>query len=297
MKLFPRDIKPLFCVDITSDKNSNVVNGAEFITKTATKEKFEEYDDKQEKLKQSIKKSKLPIWLEIILILCGYASLIILFSCITQGLKVGFATIWENASILIVIAGLLGIVSVSIHILSKNRQKKILEEEKVDQQIEEIDEYFLSLHDELNVPFDAVEIDLLSFRYKLKNEEICPRTISALQTTPYLNVIVATYATSDELHIVDLENVYSFKKSNIKSIITVNKQISIPTWNKEEGLRSEKFKPYKLTRNNVGDIFFKPFYILKIEKDGQSFGICFPPYELNEIERLTGLTATANIGE
>ena len=93
------------------------------------------------------------------------------------------------------------------------------------------------------------------------------------------------------------ENVYSFKKSDIKSIITVNKQISIPTWNKEEGLRSEKFKPYKLTRNNVGNIFFKPFYILKIEKDGQSFGICFPPYELNEIERLTGLTATANIGE
>ena len=52
-----------------------------------------------------------------------------------------------------------------------------------------------------------------------------------------------------------------------------------------------------MTVNKFGNVFFKPYYILEIEKDNQTFGIYFPCYELDAIEKLTGLTAVVSDGE
>jgi hypothetical protein len=106
-----------------------------------------------------------------------------------------------------------------------------------------------------------------------------------------MNVSVKLYETNDALHIADLENVYSFAKSELKVITTVNKRISVPTWNKDEDPRSGSFKRYKMTVNNIGNVFFKPYYILEIEHESQIFGIYFPCYELEIFEHLTGLKA------
>ena len=42
MEFLDHDMKPLFCIDVTLDKNNEIVNGSEFITRTASKEKIEE---------------------------------------------------------------------------------------------------------------------------------------------------------------------------------------------------------------------------------------------------------------
>ena len=89
----------------------------------------------------------------------------------------------------------------------------------------------------------------------------------------------------------NVESVYAFKRSELKTIKTVNKRISIPTWNKEEEPTAGAFKQYKLAVNNIGNIFFKPYHILEVEHNGETFGIYFPPYELATFEKLTGLKA------
>jgi hypothetical protein len=99
------------------------------------------------------------------------------------------------------------------------------------------------------------------------------------------------YATLDEVYIADLENVYSFKKSEIKALTTVNKRISVSNWNKREDPRMGIYIPYKMTVNNLGDIFMKPYYILEIEREGQAYGIYFPCYEIKTVEFLSGLKA------
>ena len=142
----------------------------------------------------------------------------------------------------------------------------------------------------MNVPDDAAGVDILHFRYKMKNGKIRPY-LSGLQTTAYMNVSVKMYETNDALHIADLENVYSFAKSELKVITTVNKRISVPTWNKDEDPRKGSFKRHKMTVSNMGDVFFKPYYILEIEHESQNFGIYFPCYELEIFEHLTGLKA------
>ena len=37
-------MKPLFCIDVTLDKNNETVNGSEFITRTTSKQRIEEFE-------------------------------------------------------------------------------------------------------------------------------------------------------------------------------------------------------------------------------------------------------------
>ena len=286
MKFSDHDMKPIFCIDVTFDKNNEIVNGSEFITRAASKQKIEEYENKQEDLEQTVEKIKLPLWLRIIKYLCGAFFLIALVASV----KAGFETALRNAPLLVMSGALCGILWIILHFFSKVKEKKVLKEENAEQQLEEIYEDFKNIHNELNVPDDAVEVDVLQFKYKMKNGKISPYA-SVLQTTAYMNTCVKMYETNDELHIADLENVYSFAKLELKVITTVNKRISVPTWYKDEDPRRGSFKRYKMTVSNMGDVFFKPYYILEIEHESQIFGIYFPCYELEAFEHLTGLKA------
>lgn len=286
MEFLDHDMKPLFCIDVTLDKNNEIVNGSEFITRTASKQKIEEYENKQEALEQTVEKSKLPLLLRIIKYLCGLFFLMVL----AASAKAGFEMALKNAPILVMSGALCGILWIILHFVSKGKEKKVLKEENAEQQSKEIYEDFKNIHNELNVPDDAAEIDVLFFKYKMKNGKINPY-LSGLQTTAYMNMSVKLYETKDELHIADLKSVYSFAKSELKVITTINKRISVPTWNKDEDPRRGSFKRYKMTVNNIGNVFFKPYYILEIEHGSQIFGIYFPCYELEIFEHLTGLKA------
>ena len=284
--MFKHDIKPIFCIDVTSDKKNEVLNGSEFITQTASKQKVEEFDSKQEELQETINKSKLPSWLRIV------ESLLFLYFVMVfaASARAGLETALKNAPALVISGAVCGVIGLLLFITAKIKEKKVLKEENVEETSQKINEEFISIHEELNVPNDASDIDILSFKYKIKKGEIKPCT-TGIQTTPYVNVCVKIYTTEDEVHIADVENVYSFKKSAIKLITTVDKRISIPMWNKDEDPRKGIFKQYKMTLNNMGDIFFKPYHILEIDHENQIFGLYFPCYELETIEKLTGIKA------
>ena len=158
-------------------------------------------------------------------------------------------------------------------------------------EVAKIDIDINAMYDELGVPHNAYYVDVLSFRYKVKNDKITATAVG-FQTTPYINFDLRMYITDDHLYLANIENLYAFKLSDLKTIKTVNKRISIPTWNKQEEPTKGEFKQYKLAVNNLGDIFFKPYYILEGEHNGETFGIYFPPYELATFEKLTGLSAT-----
>ena len=286
MEFSSYNMKPIFCIAVTLDKNNETVNGSEFISRTASKQKIEECENKQEDLEQAVEKSKLPLWLRIVKYLCGLFFLIVAASSV----KAGIGTALKNAPLLVIGALLCGVLWMILQFASKVKEKKVLKEENAEQQSKEIYEDFKNIYNELNVPDDAAEVDVLLFRYKIKNGKISPYA-SVLQTSAYINTSVKMYEANDELHIADLENVYSFAKSELKAITTVNKRISVPTWNKDEDPRKGDFKRYKMTVNNMGDVFFKPYYILELEHDSQIFGIYFPCYELEILESLTGLKA------
>lgn len=279
-------MNPVFGIDVTRDKHNKRLTGRGFITQTVSKQTSDQYDAKQEKLEQTVEKSKLPRWLRIVKYLLGLYAGMVFVATVRAGLEQAL----QNAPVLVISGAVSGVVWGALHIISKQKESKVLKEDNADQQVKEINQGVEDIYKELNVPREALTVDVLTFKYKEKGEKIVPYA-SGLQTTAYINFEVRLYATSDAIHIADRESVYSFAKNELRAITTVNKRISVPSWNKDCDPRKGEFKPYKMTVSNMGDVFFKPYHILEIEHDGQSFGIYFPCYERAAFEVTTGLRA------
>ena len=279
-------MKPIFGLDITDSKDNDVFNGEEFITKTVSKEKYDEYTMLQERLDNTVASSKQPLWLRIIKAICGIYALL----CAVAIVRAGIGTAYKNAPAIVISAAACAVIWVVLHIIALRQEKQVLEEENAVGQLEKIEFGMKAMYDELDVPSIAVSVDVLMFRYKVKDGEICPKTVG-FQSTPYMNLDAMVYVQDDCLCIADLEKVYSFKLSEIKGIKTVNRRISISNWNKEEHPMKGEYSQYKMTVNNMGEVFFKPYHILEIEHDGELYGLYFPCYELDTFELLTGHTA------
>ena len=77
----------------------------------------------------------------------------------------------------------------------------------------------------------------------------------------------------------------------MKNIQIVKKHIRVAGWNKETPPNKGIYKQYKLTVDQYGCVHSKTYGILELERNGQSYGLYIPCYELPRIEKLTGLTA------
>ena len=276
-------MKPVFGIDITNNKKNESINSNEFIIQTTSNQKAEELKEKQETLLETIEESKYPLWVRIVKTLCGFFVLIVLVAVAKSLPSVGFNQAMRNAPVLIIGGFLSGIVWLILQFFTKRKEKRVMSEQNAEQQMEELDTNCQNIYDELTVPKDAVSVDVLFFRYKTKNGKVTPKTIG-MQITPYMNLNVKIFKTEDNLCLADLESLFAFPLSSLQTIKTVKKRISVSAWNKEEEPTKGAFKPYKMTVDQFGRIFFKPYHILELMHNGRIYGIYFPCYELSTFE-------------
>lgn len=283
-------MKPLFCIDVTENKKNEEINGRELITATAPQVHAERLENKQEELEQTLEKSQLPAAVRMIKFLCGCFGAIVLCAVVKSTYSNGFAQAWKNAPVLILAGVICAVAWVVLQVISKTKEKRVLEERGAEETAAAIQKDIESVYESLGVPFNAPTVDVLMFRYRIKDGEPVAKEMG-LQTTPYLNLEVRLYVDGDALCVADLENVYTIPRAALKRMRTVKKRIAVPVWNKEEGPDQGSYKSYKLTVSNMGDVFFKPYHVLEFEHEGESWGIYFPCYEKDVFEAVTGLHA------
>ena len=281
-------MKPVFCIDVTENKDNETINGGEFVIKTVSKERSEKMEDALERAMDTEEKAKLPLPYLIIEWICGSAGLLIASVSIGACLEIGFTTAYQNAPYFFYIAGACLIVWLILFLLSKKREKEVLDDTTVRNTEQELNANSKAIYDELGVPSDAPNCDILTFTYKIKNGETKVKNNGVVD---YLNIDMRVYLQDNCLCIADLEEVHAFPLAELTGIKTVNKRISIPLWNKEEAYNKGEYKQYKMTENNVGTVFFKPYHNLTLTHEGEEHGIYFPCYELPLFEKLTGLRA------
>lgn len=283
-------MKPIFGIDITADKRNEITNGNEFITRTVSDETSDQLETNQEELEQTVEKCQLPLWIRIVKFLCGMYSAIALIGVLKALPDIGIRQAFQNAPIIIISGVVCGVIWLVLHTISKQKEKAVLKESGADTQLQQIEMNVQESYIELGVPEYAPSVDILMFKYKVKDGEIVVKT-TGLESVAYFNLETKAFVKEGMLHIADVESLYSFALTELKGIKTVNKRIGIISWNKKEDPRKGEYKKYKMTVNDMGNVFFKPYHILEIERDGQSFGLYFPCYELEVLEELTGLRA------
>ena len=109
--------------------------------------------------------------------------------------------------------------------------------------------------------------------------------------TKYINFRYFVFEEGENVCIANLGSVYAIPKAALKRIVKINKRVALPHWTKEEPYNSPSYKKYKVTVNNVGVFFVKPYYSLQFVVNKEEFEVLFPVYELETIEKITGLHA------
>ena len=94
---------------------------------------------------------------------------------------------------------------------------------------------------------------------------------------------------NDNLCLATVGEVYAFPIANIKKIKEINKRITVGGWNKEESYDSKEYKKYKITANNMGILFFKPYYSIIVNNGIEDFEILVPSYDIESILEITNL--------
>ena len=276
-------MRPVFGIDITENKNNDTID-KRFVTATVSAESAKILEERCEKVEDAETKSDIPGWLHIIRMLCGIFGMIALGASVKAGVEKAL----RNAPLLMISGFVCLGAFLILTVYSKMKKKASYKENNVEQLVEDAQKDIDAVYSELDVPEDAAAVDVFSFFYVMKNGAPVPKT-KGLQMGTFINLDVRMFKTENELCICDIENRYSFGLSELREIKKVNKRFDMMNWDKEDPPRDKKFKPYKPSVNQFGTVYMKPYYILELERDGERFGIYFPPYELETFEKLSGL--------
>ena len=283
-------MKVLFGIDVTENKDNEAQIGDEFVIRKLDEKEEQSLEDIQEELNETVEKSKLSRPLRILETVSGIVGAVIVAGFFRGSMEIGFAKAISNAPILVAFGVASLVLFGVLFYAAKKKEKRIFEELGADAQADQVDAAVKNMYEKLDVPNYAIKFDLLVFRYKEKNGEIKPYS-GVLDNTPYMNLDLLIYADEENLYIADVVSVHSFKKSELKYIETIKKTISIPSWNKDIEFNEGEYKQYSIRKNNAGNLFLKPYHILHIERNGEEYGLYFPSYELDTVERLTELVA------
>lgn len=286
-------VKPVFCIDITSNKKNETLNGDEFITASVSSEMSQTFDKKRNEVMKLVDRSQNPLWLRIVEYVSGFAALVCVGGLIKSIGKVTLAQAYENAPAIFWVGGICAVIWVALFILSKIRKNKVESSDEAKMLKDHIDNDIRIIFDELGVPENAEDVDVMTFIYTQKDGRNVIKKPSIDGMTFY-NTVMKVYRKGNSLCMADLENTYEFPISMISEISTVDKTVSTVSWSKDEKPDEGRYKKYKIKMAGDSMPVFKPYHILKFSSDGEEYGIYFPCYELEIFEKLTGLRAEDN---
>lgn len=281
-------MKPIFCTDITVNKNNNEINGTNFITESISDEKREEMDARANELQSLINQAKAPGWMVTLRSVAGFASLIMAMNLFQVVMEKGFSALFAADQITGTLI-CLGAVAVWFYMdhQGKARVKKMESDPLLKKKNDELEIEIAMMMHEMGVPANAKPMDVLVFNYKEKDGEVTPISPMMMPST-FMNFECKAYVKDDEIRLADSDSVYSFKKSEIKMLRKVDSKITVYSWNKQEDPTDPKYSEYGVFTNKMGMASVAYYYVVEIERDGVTFGLYVPGYEAEILKDVFG---------
>lgn len=284
-------MKPLFCLDITESKNNEQPNGCDtdLLVQKPSDMLINSHDRIVEQTQTLESRAQLPTFLNLIRNLCGMAALLLAAGLSKALLSVSLAQAYHNAAWVFFVAPICAVVWGVLTLMARHRKTTVLGDDTAGRTFSRLENSQKAIFDELGVPEDATAVDVLVFRYTVRNGQIKPKEL--MPSTPYIATQMQLFADEDRLYLAEISGKYAIPRSALRAIRTVKKRINFYGWNKDEKPRSKRFKPYKLGANQYGCIICRWYHILELELDGETWGIYFPPHERPAFESATGMRA------
>lgn len=278
-------MKPVFGVDITTDRRNDWDNSDSFITRKVGKELEAKLDCAVDSALNVEKKSGIPWYGTILQGIVGAAALFGFIGVFDYALDHGFSEALKNSWPWLYVFVICGAGWLALTLIDRLKKKKTVASGEAAMVNEALEAALKQARAELGVPENAEAVDVFTLDYKVKNGK-------CVNANPpfFLNTELHAYRQNDALMLWGSNEVWAFPLSEIKRIRTVKKSNTAMLWNKDEKPGQGRFSQYKLVPNNYG-VGAKTYHILVLERGGETYGIYFPCWELPVFEKLTGLNA------
>lgn len=283
---------PFYGIDLTNNKKNQQPSGQNFLAKRTSAALTQSLNASADKADEKLQRARLPLPLRIAQFLCGIVALVFALGIIKS--QVSFAEGYQNAAWIYWTAGICLVAWLVLTLWSVIRSRTVLSAEESQQTFSGLEQLSNAILEDLKVPADAKAVDILSFFYKTDDDgiRVCEKPF---QMAPYINLEFKLFADQDSIYLVNLEGRYTFPRTALTQITTVDRHIRLHGWNKEESYNKGIYKPYQLTTDGSHAIHCTGYHILHIEHNGSVWGIYFPSYELPAFEEVTGLQALPDV--
>ena len=180
-------MKPVFATDLTENKHNTEPNGREFLTQEPSDALRRRHEEMLGRMNETMEKSQLAKPLRVVEYVCSMGWLITLCGILRAVLKADHPTAqlrqaYRNAPEVFWVFGVCLLIWAALHILGRRKSKQVLETEESERVFARTENSMSAIYDELDVPPDAQEVDVLTFFYKEKGGEckVCEKTMQML---------------------------------------------------------------------------------------------------------------------
>jgi hypothetical protein len=279
--------KLFFGTDITTDKKNTRIDGEDFATNRVSMAQERAIDEKVDSVQSLQKKIRLPLPLHLLYLLSGFVTLVIFVAILKSLDETSVSEIFAKMPGLIYTMLISGAVWGVLALAGALRKKRLESSRETAAALQAADFAVAQAYETLGVPASAIDVDIMVCKYHIKNGAPTPKAgRSYLFSNPEMKVFVESGA----LCFADVNTRYDIPLSDITGIREIKKRIALPSWNKNTLPTEARYKPYRLTMNEYGQVFIRSYCVLDIYRDGLvQYELYFPTYELPIIERLTGI--------
>ncbi|GLB32549.1 hypothetical protein LAD12857_44720 [Lacrimispora amygdalina] len=281
-------MKYIFGINITDDKNNTRLDGEIFISNSSVPVLGEAFEKCDSLYKNYLKQTSLPFWLRVIKLLSFLTTLLMLECLFLDSSDGSLKKKYADAPELFFISAIFFTVWLILFLVEKSRKSQYSDKYDYDRNyVQNIQNYAKEL---LHIPEDAEIMEVILIYYKNKKRKgIDVSDFHYIKNSNvYVNVKDAV------LHMADLGNEWSIPLASITGITKINKLIFVPEWLKEIPYNKGIYKKYKIRKNGMGLLFFKPYYALCITWQDENYELFIPPYELDKLSTLIGVTYDGN---
>ena len=278
-------------VNVTHNKANGDIEGQEFLV-TNPSAKWNDALDEQLDVRLERMMKDPPLWQTILLWLSGLLTVMtnyLIVAEISGESPTPVGMLWARAPGLFVVAAIAGVTFLVLMVVRVRWYRELFSDESERRSNAKIKHIYQEIYAELGVPADAVTVDVLQFSYTRHGKEICMVADEefGVMTT---NCEYKLFFDDTTVYLVDRDGKYAFSRAALCRIRTVDQWVSMLGWNKEKSHKSAPWSAYNLREDDNAAIHVSPYYILELTKEGKTWGIWFPAYELSAFETATGLT-------
>ena len=275
-------MKNVFDINVEQDG----YDGKAFLSKQVSFDLQDKIEKASVEFMEEEQKSQISLPLIIVEIIC----MIIVFGVLRGIIEVGFAKAFSNAPFLMIGGIAAANVWLAIWLHGRKKEKKLFQYVEEENILEDIEKWEKLAQNELEMPEDKIEVDVLAEAYEMKKGKKKP-LFTPVTGNPELNM----YFKGENLCFADMTEEYSIPLADITVIEKIKKNVTIEEWHKEEDRKDPKYKKYKIATNNYG-LLLKGYYSIQIQSMWGEFEIQMPDYEEEAVMMIADKAGKSIVG-